>query len=305
MKQKVAIIILNWNGKKDTVECLTSLRKLHHGEHEISVIVVDNGSSDGSVGAFRKQFPEITVVEHGVNAGFTGGNNKGLELAYRQGCDYFWVLNNDTTVDPEALLSFLDAFRDRHLGLASSKIYFSPGREFHYDRYTEKERGKVIWYAGGIIDWDNIYGSHRGVDEVDHGQYDMVEETGFVTGCSLIISRSCLEKVGPFDDQYFAYLEDMDLSVRAKQHGYTIQYVPTSIVWHKNAGSTARPGNVLQQYYFTRNRLLFGIKYASARTKFALAREAFRLAIRGSDAEKKAVIDAALRKFGKQYEWKK
>jgi GT2 family glycosyltransferase len=245
------------------------------------------------------------VVENEFNTGFTGGNNRGLELAYQQGSDFFWVLNNDTIVDRLSLLSLVGGFENSKVGLTGSKIYFSPGREFHYDRYKENQRGKVLWYAGGIIDWNNIYGSHRGVDEIDRGQYDMVEDTPFVTGCSLMIRRSCLEKIGMFDEHYFAYLEDLDLSVRAKQNGYSVKYIPKSIVWHHNAGSTARPGNVLQQYYMTRNRLYFGMKYASARTKLALAREAFRLAIRGSEAEKKAVIDAALGRYGKRYEWKK
>jgi hypothetical protein len=304
MKTKVAIIILNWNGKDDTLECLSSLEKVDNGAFEVSIVVVDNGSTDGSVATIKNRYQSVIVIENTDNIGFTGGNNTGIEWALQNGNDFIWILNNDTTVDKHALTTLIDSFQNGRNGMSGSKIYFSPGHEFHYHRYGEKERGKVIWYAGGIIDWDNIYGSHRGVDEVDHGQYDRPEETQFVTGCSMMLSRQMVETVGMFDQRYFAYLEDMDLAMRAARAGFSVMYIPTSLVWHKNAGSTARPGNAFHQYYITRNRLLFGFTYASSRTKFALVREAFRLAVTGSAAEKHAIIDAALGRFGKQFEWK-
>ena len=108
-----------------------------------------------------------------------------------------------------------------------------------------------------------------------------------------------------FDDRYFAYLEDMDLSLRVKSFGWKILYVPTSIIWHKNAGSTARPGNDFHQYYMTRNRLIFGLTYAPFRTKFALLRESVRFILRGTQRQKQAIVDTILKKFGRQYLWKK
>jgi GT2 family glycosyltransferase len=303
MKHSVAIIVLNWNGKVDTLECLSSLQRIDQGDNDVSIIVVDNGSRDGSVEAIKKRYPSVTLLENTKNLGFCAGNNQGIQYALNNGCDFFWILNNDTTVDKHALTSLLKGFEREKVGITVSKIYFSSGREFHHDRYKDRDRGKVIWYAGGIIDWANIYGTHRGVDQVDCGQYDKEEMTQFATGCSMMISRKCLDAIGVFDERYFAYLEDLDLSVRALQNGFSILYVPASMLWHNNAGSTARPGNALQRYYITRNRLLFGLKYASVRTKFALVRETFRLALFGSEAERKAIIDAALGKYGKQYEW--
>ena len=303
MKQKVGIIIVNWNGKEDTLRCLESLGKIEYDHLDLEIIVVDNGSTDASVGAIQKKYPEVTLLPLETNLGFTGGNNKGMERALQDGCTFCWLLNNDTIVDPGALIGLVKAFSSASIGIAGSKIYFMKGREFHHDRYTESERGHVLWYAGGKIDWNNIYGSHRGVDEIDHGQYDQQQKTDFVTGCSLLISRNCLATIGMFDDRYFAYLEDMDLSQRANLSGFATVYAPASIVWHKNSGSTARPGNSFHQYYMTRNRLLFGMRFGSPRTKIALAREAFRIAITGTAGQKHAIIDAALGRWGKQLDW--
>jgi len=301
---KIAVIIVNWNGKQDTCTCLQSLKKIDLKGNILSTIVVDNGSSDDSVSVFKKQFPEITVIENSTNLGFSGGNNIGIRHAIGSGADLIWLLNNDTIVDTH-VLSFTDVFLDTKVGAAGCKIYFAPGHEFHHDRYTEKERGHVFWYAGGMVDWKNMYASHRGVDEIDHGQYDTIESTQFITGCSCVVRSKVIQEVGMLDDAYFLYLEDLDWNIRIQKAGWKTMYVPTSIVWHVNAGSSGRPGNPLHEYYFTRNRLLLGMRYAPVRTKFALLREAIRFSITESDIRKKAVKDWILSRFGKQYEPKK
>jgi GT2 family glycosyltransferase len=295
--QRVSIIIINWNSLNDTIRCLESIRLLDIKSITLEIIVVDNASSDTSVVDLKKQFPEIVLIPL---QGFTGGNNIGIKYALENKAEYIWLLNNDTTVHPNSLKALLHSFQDPSVGISGSKIYFMKNFEFHKSRYSSSELGKVIWYAGGVIDWDNIYGSHRGVDEVDNGQYDTEEETQFVTGCSLMISRECLKSTGGFDDKYFAYLEDMDLSVTIQRSGYKVMYIPDSIVWHKNAGSTGGPGNIIHQYYMTRNRLLFGWKYASFKTKFALLRESFRFLKNGTDIQKQAVKDAFMGKWGKK-----
>jgi hypothetical protein len=302
MKQgHVGILLVNWNSKEDTEECLQSLEKLNTSLVRVSIIVIDNDSKV-SVSDLATTYKNVTVTRLSENKGFTGGNNEGMKQAMMMGCDTIWMVNNDTKVHPNALDALYSELQVSKTGIVGSKIYFSPGHEYHKDRYNKSEQGKVIWYAGGFIDWDNLYGSHRGVDEVDHGQYDEVIETDFVTGCSLMVSKACLDTIGLFDDRYFAYLEDMDFSMRAKMNGYTVKYVPSSIVWHKNAGSTGGAGNQTHQYYMTRNRILFGLRYASARTKFALIRESFRLARHGTKAQKKAIIDAAKGQWGKRLE---
>lgn len=307
MKKKsyaITAVIVNWNGKQDTLACLSSLQKVDLNGNPFSVIVVDNGSTDGSVDAIKHEFPKVTLLTTGENLGFTGGNNVGIHQAMKDGADLIWLLNNDTIVDTN-VLSFVGAFDDDVVGAVGCKIYFAPGREFHHDRYTDNQRGKVFWYAGGIIDWKNMYASHRGVDEVDHGQYDKIEETPFITGCSFVVRREVIEKVGMLDDRYYLYLEDLDWNLRIQKAGWKTLYIPTSIVWHVNAGSSGRPGNPVHEYYFTRNRLLLGMRYASLRTKLALLRESIKFLCTASDIRKKAVRDWLFGRWGKQYEPKK
>jgi GT2 family glycosyltransferase len=300
-KKKVYIIIVNWNGKNDTGHCLSSLRKIDDVKAEIRIIVVDNGSTDGSLKELQKEYPWAIYIPTGKNLGFTGGNNIGIRFALAHKADYVWLLNNDTIVTPK-VLSMLSAFDDPSVGACGSKIYFAPHHEYHSDRYTQGELGRVIWYAGGLIDWHNMYASHRGVDEVDHGQYDKKESTPFITGCSFIVKAEVIEKVGLLDDRYYLYLEDLDWSIRIQRAGWKTLYVPSSILWHVNAGSSGRPGNPLHEYYFTRNRLLLAARYAPVRTKLALIREAVRYLFSTSSLRRTAVIDAFTGRFGKQYE---
>lgn len=281
---RVSIILVNWNGKNDTLECLASVAQL-------SAVVVDNGSKDDSVAAIRKKYPRAEVIEAGKNLGFAGGNNIGIRKALADGADFVWLLNNDTTVAKNALSALVSAFEDPSVGVAGSKIYFSPGREYHGDRYKTKDRGRVLWYAGGLIDWSNMYASHRGVDEVDRGQYDTLEETPFITGCSMMIRKEVFDKIGLLNERLFAYLEDLEFCLRAKQAGYKLLYAPKSVVWHKNAGSSGVGSNT-HQYYMTRNRLLVGLRWAPLRTKIALLREAVRTLISGPSIRRKATFDA-------------
>lgn len=300
----IAVVIVNWNGKQDTLACLGSLKKVDRKQNSLSVIVVDNGSTDDSVSTIRKGFPDVTVLATGENLGFTGGNNVGIRHAMENKADLIWLLNNDTLVDRN-VLSFTDVFEDERVGAVGSKIYFAAGHEFHHDRYKEKERGRVFWYAGGVVDWQNMYASHRGVDEVDHGQYDRTESTEFITGCSFVVRADVVRKTGMLDDRYYLYLEDLDWSIRIKKAGWKTVYVPASVVWHVNAGSSGRPGNPVHEYYFTRNRLLLGMRYAPWKTKFALIREAVRFLFTASAIRKKAVMDWLFCRFGKRYEPKK
>ena len=149
------------------------------------------------------------------------------------------------------------------------------------------------------MDWKNVVGSHRGVDEVDHGQYEKCESTDFVSGCCLMVRREVLEKVGFFDPKYYLYYEDNDFCQRAKKAGFKIIYEPKAYLWHKNAGSAGGSGSHLQDYYTTRNRLLFGIKYAPVKSKLALIKEGTKLLIKGRKWQKRGVMDFYLNNFGK------
>lgn len=299
---RVFIVIVHWNGIEDTLHCLTSLSTmLIPDKTTVSVVVVDNGSTTDPTDAIHRVYKDAVVIRLLENRGFSGGNTEGMKYAMAHGATHIWLLNNDTVVDRGAL-SLLRAFRAPNVGIAGSKIYFAPGYEFHHDRYTKTERGRVFWYAGGIIDWNNMYASHKGVDEVDHGQYDRVTSTQFVTGCSFMVKREVVEKVGYFDNRLYLYLEDVDYSLRTKQVGWSLVYYPDSVLWHVNAGSSGGAGKLLHDYYITRNRLMIGMRFAPWRTKAALIREAFRFLFGKNATKRKAVIDAAFGRWGKQYE---
>jgi len=260
----VAIIVIHFNTDQETKDCLDSLSRVKHKGITLSTYVIDNGSknplhlSDVILGKTTK------LIRSDANLGFTSGNNLGISVALRESePDYILLLNNDTTVKPDFLEKLVStAQAEPKLGMAVPKIYFYPGKEFHNTAYKTAELGNVIWFAGGSIDWSNLDAFHRGVDEVDHGQFDQTTDTEFVTGCCLLIPRTVLERVGALDPKYFLYLEDVDWSMRVKQAGYELHFVSDAVVWHKNAGSSGGVGSPTHRYYQTRNRLFFFLRYA-------------------------------------------
>ena len=290
---KIAIVILNYNGQDWLPECLDSLRHLKTNSHQVHPVVVDNASTDNSLDLIDQKYSQVTLIKNSQNLGFAEGNNTGIRYALQKNFDAVMLLNNDTKVD-ENLIVKLAA---KNYPLASPKIYFYPDFEFHHDRYQKKDRGKVIWYAGGDIDWNNVIGVHRGVDQVDQGQYDQEANLQFATGCCLLIKRPVFDQIGLLDPRYFLYYEDLDFCLRARRAGFTIHYLPQAYLWHKNAQSS-QSGEDLHQYYFTRNRLLFGLQYAPWRTKPALIRHSLKQLFKGTPAEKQAVKDFYLRRFG-------
>lgn len=241
MEKKVYIIVLNWNGKEDTLDCLESLSATDYDNY--IAVVVDNGSNDGSVDAVREKFGEVKILETGKNLGFAGGNNFGIAYAVEQGADYVFLLNNDTTVHPAYLKELVAAAEtDPLIGAAGSKIYY----------YSEPER---IWFAGGKINWLKNKGEHIGLDEIDAGQYDQKREVGYLTGCALLVKREVIEKIGVLEDDYFLYYEDADYSLRIQNAGYKTVYVSESKIYHKVSRST-KPGSSSYIYYHVRNGLV-------------------------------------------------
>ena len=230
--------------------------------------------------------------------GFAKGHNLAIEFAIKHGADFVLILNNDVILEKNCLKELINSLKD-DVAIVSPKIYFAKGCEFHKDRYKDSELGKVIWYAGGEMDWGNVLASHRGVDEVDNGQFEKEVEIDFASGCCMLVSAKALEKVGLFDQRYFLYYEDNDFSQRIKKANYRIIYQPKAFLWHKNADSAGGSGSDLQDYYITRNRLLFGMEYAPLRSKIALIKESFKLLINGRKWQKRGVLDFYLRRFGK------
>lgn len=293
----VFAVILNWNREKDTIECINSLKKAKTDGLLLKIVVVDNASSKGIKDI--EKIENIKVIKNKENLGFAGGNNVGIRYALENGADFLLLLNNDTLVDEKLIIQLLEVAEKRKgSGVLSPKIYFAPGYEFHKDQYKPSERGKVIWYAGGKVDWDNVYGSNHGVDQIDKGEFNELTETDFATGAAMFLRREALKDAGLFDEKYFMYLEDVDLSLRMKRKDWRVLYAPPAHLWHKVAQSSAIGGG-LNDYYTTRNRLLFGMRYAPLRTKIALFRESIKLLAGGRKWQRRGVLDFYLGRFGK------
>jgi GT2 family glycosyltransferase len=240
----VTIILLNWNSWQDSAECIESCKRLSYPYFQL--LIVDNDSSDGSEAILRERFPDIGFIQTGANLGFAGGNNVGIGYALAQGADYVWLLNNDTVVEPEALTALLQlAANDKQVGMVGSKIVY-------YDA------PKILWFSGAVLNRESAHRPyHLGLNEADHGQYDLTCETGYITGCSLLVRKEVIASIGLLDDRLFLYFEDVDWSARAKAAGWKLMYCPESLVYHKvsiSAGGAASPTLL---YYTSRNRLYF------------------------------------------------
>lgn len=273
---KVAVVILHYKGPEETLNCVNSVKKSDFKNLEI--IVVDNNPDDRVTGDLK----DVVLLQNERNLGYTGGNNTGIKYALKSNVDYIFILNPDMEIDPDCVGELVKTMEDRGVGIVGPKALFA-------DR-------KTIWYAGGVFDAANVLGSHRGVDEKDQGQYNKPEETEYVSGGAMFVRSEVFDKVGLFDDKYFLYYEDSDFCYRVKKAGYKLVYNPKAVVYHENAQSTGL-GSPLQDYYITRNRMLFAAKFLSLRTRFALLREGLRNL--GQPVRRKALFDFTFGKLGK------
>lgn len=243
----VHVIILNWNGWGDTVDCVASVKQTAYPN--LQIVVVDNASTDGSEAQIRAVHPDITVLQSGANRGYAGGNNVGIRHALASGADFVWILNNDTTVAPDSLSQLVRAAADGGSGIVGSKIYYM----------AEPQR---LWYAGGRIDWRRGIAYNVGADQVDHGQFDGATDSEMASGASMLISRQVFERIGLFDERLFLYFEEADLCCRAHKAGLRIAFAPASRVWH-NVSHTTGIRSPLWLYYFTRNNIQFVRRHRS------------------------------------------
>ncbi len=266
MHIKHAVILVNYNGWRDTLECIESIKKSKDVPH---IIVVDNGSSDDSAERIRRKYYDIELIETGKNLGFSGGNNIGIKKALKLGAKVVHILNNDTLVDPN-LFSRAYRYVKGKNRIAGGKIYYAKGYEFHT---SQKGKGNIIWYAGGYMDWGMALARHYGVDEEDKGQHDKVLDVDFITGCYIAVPKEVFKRIGLLDEIYFLYLEDEDFTLRAIKNGVETKYNPSLVIYHRNSSSTGT-GSPLVDYYITKNRFLIAWRYGSKRLFLALIKEA-------------------------------
>jgi len=245
---KIAVVVLNWNGRADTLDCLESLKAVDYPNWD--VLVVDNGSEDDSVEAIRKNHPEIPIIETGKNLGFAGGNNRGIQEALRRDAEFVLVLNNDTVVASDLLRR-----------LARSAAEYPDAAALGPTIYYSGDPGRV-WYAGARWRRDKAAFEHIGQGGVESGvELARVRETEYVCGCAMFLRASALRQVGLFDPTFFLLFEETDWCFRARQSGYRSLVVPDARVWHKVSGSFGGRHSPLYEYFYTRNILLWAKRY--------------------------------------------
>jgi hypothetical protein len=245
IKPIVSFIVLNWNQAGMTAECLDSLKKLEYPN--INVIVVDNGSSDGSGAFIRDNYPWVTLIEQTPNIGYSPGNNVGIEYALKQGTDYLFLLNNDTEVDPLMLSRLIEVSESNsQFGMIGPTMYYF-------------EPMNMVWGGENYIKWDKAQTFRRHFMEIDDGLISLHEspiEVDYIDTCAVLVKREVVEKIGLMNEAYFINFDDLEWNVRAHKSGYKIIYVPNAKMWHK-VSATMGQASPVTTYYMTRNSLLF------------------------------------------------
>lgn len=238
----VYVILLNWHGWRDTIACLDSLASLDYTNYH--VLVVDNGSTDDSVTRIRAAHPEAPVIETGRNLGFSGGCNVGVRRALEEGTDYIWLLNNDTTVDPQALSAMVAvAEADPRVGAIGSVLY-----------YLDNPKDIQAWGGGRVCFWSGR--THHHLAPVSSARLH------YLTATSVLLRRRALEEVGLLDENtFFMYWEDTDFSFRLRKAGWHLAVADQSIVLHREHAATGK-GSPLLDYYFNESAARFFRRYA-------------------------------------------
>ena len=235
----VAIILVNYNGAIDTINCIKSLSEMTGIDYEI--IVVDNCSSDDSLVKLKKaqEMYHFTLLQADYNNGFSAGNNIGIEHALN--ADYYLLLNNDTVVEPDFLKKLLDEFeKNSHCGAAISKILY----------YSQPD---TIWYAGGSLSPRTARSEHYHFNEKDNKKDTLPKKVTFASGCCLCISKDVIRTIGLLNEDFFLYEEDAEFCWRIIEAGFEIVYVPESVIYHKVSASTGA-GSPTSQFYLVRNK---------------------------------------------------
>lgn len=235
----VSIIVVNYNGKKYLKDCFSSLYNLNFPPNKLEIVMVDNGSSDSSLEFVKENFPRVEIIENNIN-NYCKANNLGIKSAKGK---YIAILNNDTKVDENWLVELVKVInQDDSIGAVAGKILFLDGR----------------LQGTGHYEFPHFYWSDRGFKENDKGQYDKTEEVPSISHCATLYRKKCFDNVGLLDEDFNMYMEDVDMSIRAKQKGWRLLYVPKSVVYHKFHGS-ADESQV--NFYCERNRLLLLAKH--------------------------------------------
>lgn len=244
----VAIVVLTWNQRDLTLDCLASLAEMDYPSDKLQIIVVDNGSNDNTPIAIQEQFSDVIVIENGNNLGFAEGNNVGIHSALQGPAGYIMLLNNDTVIDKHMLTELLSVIESSStIGIVGPKmLYFEPD--------------DIIWCAGNRINWHSGKSIRLHAEEPDTLHCEQPLEVDFITACAILLRRSVIEEIGLLDTRFFLYYEETDWCVRAHKAGWRIFYVPSARLWHKVSATIGATSPAID-YYMNRNVLLFLAKH--------------------------------------------
>jgi hypothetical protein len=246
--KKVCVVILNWNGGDLTIRCLEELRKSDYSD--LAYVVVDNGSTDGSLEQIVKLYPQAGIIKNATNLGFAEGCNQGIAWGLDRGADYLLMLNNDTWMD-SAMISNIVAAAVAHDDRVAviPKIYLA----------SDPLR---FWFAWGRVNlWTGVF-SNPAYNLLDDGRFDSPPEVEYASGCCILIPRCIVQEVGGFDTSYFAYVEDVDWSLRCRGAGFRLLLSPSAKLWHEVSAS-GKKNSARMRYLLTRNHLWTLRRYAS------------------------------------------
>jgi len=246
--KKVCVVILNWNGGDLTLHCLENLRKADWPG--LQCVIVDNGSTDGSAEAIAKAFPDVGIIQNPTNLGWAAGSNQGIAWGSARGADYLLVLNNDTWGDPSMISNLVGAASALHDQAAIiPKIYLGSDRS-------------RLWFARGRVNlWTGLF-SNPAYNLVDDGRFDSSLEAEYASGCCILMPREIVQRVGGFDASFFAYVEDVEWSIRCRRAGFRIVLCPQARLWH-DVSVTGKKRPAMMRYLLTRNHLWTLRRYAS------------------------------------------
>lgn len=235
------VVVLNFHGREDTEACVASIM---HGSSDSTVLVIDNGSHDGTVAAVNSRWPQVETIQNPENLGFAGGMNTGLRWALDRGAESVTVLNNDTTIPAGVLERMVEIAK-------SGAVAVSP--EVRYADGSER-----VWFGGGAIDQHTGLARHQSDSELASVELqDGLRPSTTLAGCCVTASAHTWQRVGLFDEGYFLNFEDSDWSVRAGEAGIALYVDPSVHIHHRVSASFVGGYGYLGLFYYTRNGLLF------------------------------------------------
>jgi len=261
MAKHIAIITVVYNNYTILEDFTSSLRAQSNQEYHLYIA----DASEHKQEIMLKDIPHTVISVE--NKGYAYGVNECIQQAVIDNIKEFCIINDDVFFDALFVKNLHQGFQAHPDSIFGGKIYYASGYEYHKKIYQPDELGKVIWYAGGSVDWNNAITKHRGVDMVDPKLFEKIENTDFITGCFMCFDSEVVDKIGFWDEKYFLYYEDADYCERAKKHNIKLWYDPSIVIWHKNAQSTDGSGSVTHQKYQKKAQMRFALKYAPLRTK--------------------------------------